>query len=298
MLDASLSVYMTVYLYDERRWQKDDPSDYADFLHGSVTDVVVLVYGARKGGVIGWKSRLIDTAKPGKLQLLDFIKVMNKRGIRVHAAFQVCRVNRKSKFKAHSGRSKFVDVHNLKFQEFITNLMSECAALPVHGICMDYIRTDDYSDAEKNDVSIESIVRQAYQKIKLVNHKCIVSSTTAPYKDINHPQLLKTGRKAIRWANNGYHDILFDMKYGGPKGKAGDPPDMGQVYEARKLTNVPIVAMIASYKKDVDGKPMPTDAAQFARVLNSVIDEDDIAIYTGWLFTEEQALLVEQMYGY
>ena len=289
---------MSVYLFDERRWMSEDPETYADFLEGSITDIIVLVYGYRYGGVVGWKSRYIESDARYSDRLHKLIKAMATKGIRVHAAFQVCRINRKSKYIAHKQGSKFVDVHDLQFQKYISNLMSECASLPVHGICMDYIRTDDYRDAEKNDISIESIVRQSYQKIKLVNRNCIVSSTTAPYKDIIHPQLLKTGRKAIRWANNGYHDILFDMKYGGPKGKAGDPPDMGQVYEARKLTNIPIVVMISSYKKDFDGKPLPTDAAQFARALNSVIDEDDLAIYTGWLFTEEQGLLVEQMYGY
>lgn len=287
---------MTVYLFDERRWLEDDPHDYAEFLKDSVTDLIVLVYGARHSGVVGWRSRLIDTAINTKSKLLDLIEAMNERRIRVHAAFQVCRVNRKSIFKSHTKGSKFVDVHDLGFQNFIIDLMSECAALPVNGICMDYVRTDDYRKPEKNDDSIESIVKGAYQKIKLVNPQCTVSSTTSPYKDITHPKLRMNGRKAINWANNGYHDVLFDMKYGSNLGEDGDPPDMSLVYKARELTDVPVIVMVSSFRRKSKNNPVPTDAQKFSEVLNSILDEEEIAIYTGWLFTKEQALLVEQMY--
>lgn len=288
---------MAVYLFDERRWHKDDADEYAEFLKDSVTDLIVLVYGARHGGVIGWESDLIDTAI-SKSKLPNLIEAMNKRGIRVHAAFQVCRVNRKSIFKPHTNGSKFVDVHDLNFQKFIVDLMSECATLPIDGICMDYVRTDDYRDPVKNDASIESIVKGAYQKIKSVNAQCVVSSTTSPYKDITHPKLLMTGRKAIQWANNGYQDILFDMKYGGNRGEAGDPPDMSLVYKARELTDVPVIVMVSSFRRKSKSNPVPTDAQKFSEVLDSIADEEEIAIYTGWLFTKEQALLVEQMYTY
>jgi len=250
------------------------------------------------GGAIGWKSRFIDSMDGvTESKLIDVIAAMNKRGIRVHAAFNTCRVDRKTIYKPHRRGSQFVDVHNPEFQSFISDLVAECAELPVDGVCIDYFRTDDYTSPARNDASIETIVRMTYGKVKRIKPECVVSSTTTPYLDITHPQLKRTGRKAIRWANNGYQDILFDMNYGNRIGVYGDPPDMGVIYKARKLTNVPVVVMVSSYKKDKKGKPVPTDSVQFARVLDTVFNEENIAIYTGWLFTNEHAALTRQTHG-
>ena len=290
---------MSIYLYDERRWIYEDPDTYAEFLEGSVTDLIVLVWGVRHTGVVGYTSDLVSSDGRYKELLGKVIAAMLKRGIRVHASFQACRINNATltQFPPYKYGGKFVDVHNLKFQAFISDLMSECAYLPIAGICLDHIRTKDYSNVEKNDISIGNIVKSTYEKIKYINPDCVVSSTTSPYKDFTHPKLKRTGRKAIHWANSGYHDILFDMKYGSNKGEVGDPPDMSYVYKARKLTHVPVVVMVSSYRRKSKNDPVPTDAKKFSEVLDSVLDEEDLAIYTGWLFTKEQALLVEQMYG-
>lgn len=289
---------MAVYLFDEKRWYEDEPEAYADFLHGAVTDLIVLVYGAWQGGAMGWKSRYIDSMSGiSDTRLLDVIAAMHSRNIRVHAAFNVCIVNSKSGFKPHRLGSKFVDVHKPEFHAYIASLMAECAKLPVDGICIDYCRTDDFRDADKNDRSLASLVKLIYENVKYVNRDCVVSSATTPYLDLTHPELKKTGRKAIHWANNGFQDLLFDMNYGNLKGKHGDAPDMSTVYNARKLTNTPIIVMVSSYKNGAKGVPFPTDAEQFSRVIDSVYSEDDVAIYTGWLFTEDQALLTSQMFG-
>ena len=288
---------MAVYLFDEKRWYEEDSDAYAEFLQDSISDLIVLAYGSSRGGAIGWKSKFIDSMSGvSDTKLLEVIASMNKKGIRVHVAFNTCRTDPKSPFKSHKRGSQFVDVHSSAFQEYISNLMAECAVLPVDGICIDYCRTDDKRNVKKNNASIEAIVSSAYKKIKLINKNCVVSSTTTPYRDVTHPDLIKTGRKAIAWANAGYQDILFDMNYGNVKGVHGDPPDMYLVDQARKLTNVPVVVMVSSYKKNRKGAPVSTDAVLFAKVLDSVFAEDDIAIYTGWLFTEEQAALTRQMY--
>lgn len=295
---------MTVYLYDERRWIYEDPDVYAEFLEGSVTDLIVLVWGYRYTGIVGYKSDLVASDSRYTELLGRVIAAMHRRGIRVHASFQVCRINKATlarfpsykRFPFYKNASKFVDVHNNEFQTFISDLMSESAKLPIAGVCLDYIRTSDYHNAEKNDISIGNIVKETFEKIKFINPECIVSSTTKPYIDLTYGDYKRSGRKAIHWANAGYHDVIFYMSYGNDNvnGVYGDPPDMDVVYKARKLTDTPVIVMASSYKKDSAGKSVPTDSEQFAKVLDSVFDEDDIAIYTGWLFTDEQAILVEQ----
>lgn len=288
---------MSVYLFDERRWLSDDPQVYAKFLKGAVTDIIVLVYGYRHGGIVGYKSKYIESDNVYKNRLLSFINIMSASGIRVHAAFQVCRINRKKNLAVVGYGSKFYDIQNPEFQDYIVNLIGECATLPVNGICLDYIRTDDLWNPERNVRTLSEIVKNIYLRVKSINPDCIVSSTTSPYKDMTHPKLRKTGRRAIEWANSGYQDILFDMKYGGPKGKAGDPPDMELVYKARELTTTPVIVMVSSYQKGSEGKPEPTSGVKFAKVLNTVFDENDVAIYTGWLFSDEQKVLTQQQYG-
>lgn len=285
---------MAIYLYDERRWLKDSPEEYTDFLQGVVTDLIVLVYGFRHGGVIGYKSELISSPVRHQDRLNRLIEVAHSKGIRVHAAYQVCRKNKNAKFRPHRSGSKFLDIHDPEFRSFIVDIMEEGARQGVNGICMDYIRTDDFSNPSRNEAHLEDIVGRAYQAIKRVNNQCLVSSTTSPYRDITHPKLRKSGRNAISWANKGYQDVLFDMKYGSLHGEAGDPPDMSLVYRARDLSRAPVIVMVSSYKI-VDKKPVPTGSEKFASVLDAVFYEDDFAIYTGWLFSEDQASLVRQL---
>ena len=225
---------------------------------------------------------------------------MHSRGIRVHAAFNTCRADAtRGLFPPYKEGAKFVDVHNPEFQEFISDLTADCAGQGVDGICLDYIRTMDLADPAKNDVSIENIVRMVYEKVKIVNPNCIVSSTTAPYYDTINPSAMKWGRKAINWANKGYQDVIFGMNYGqywehgvGSVGTLGDPPHMFLIDEGRKLMNDPekLIVMVGDYKV-VGGVPVPTTPTEFQLVLDAVSEEETIAIYTGWLFTNEHAAL-------
>ena len=307
--------FNTVYLYDERKWCKKNVNTYADSIKGAVTDLIVLVYGHYNGGTMGWKSSLIPhtswRAAIPKNQLRALIAAMHSRGIRVHAAFNTCRQDATGglfpPIPIRNKHKTFVDVHNPVFQEFISDLTAECAGQGVDGICLDYIRTIDLSNPAKNDVSIENIVRMVYEKVKIVNPNCIVSSTTAPYYDTVNPTAKKWGRKAINWANKGYQDIIFDMNYGpyhkngvGPRlGKDGDPPHMSYIYEGRKLMNNPekLVVLAGSYKVIGKGKTVPTDSVQFAKVLDTVAAEETIGIYTGWLLSNQQIALLKEARG-
>jgi hypothetical protein len=73
------------------------------------------------------------------------------------------------------------------------------------------------------------------------------------------------------------------MNYGNRISVYIDPPDKEVICKARKLTNVPVVVMVSSYKKDKKGKLVPTDSVQFAQVLDTVFNEENIAIYIGCL---------------
>jgi len=239
---------------------------------------------------------------------------MNKVGIKVHAAFNTCRSDAtKGLFPPHYEGSYLVDVHNPEFQVFISDLMGECAAISgIDGICLDYIRADykdadgtliSETDGERNDESIATIVRMTYEKVKAVNPECVVSSTTAPYYDIAHPKMVRSGRKAIDWANNGYHDILFEMNSGKywtleqPShvvGATGDPPHLEEfTYKGRELLNDPekLIVMVSSYENTREGAVVPTDSVKWQAVLDAVKDEEELAIYTAWLFTDEHAAL-------
>ena len=290
---------MAVYLFDEKRWYEENVNTYADSIKGAVTDLIVMVYGHYAGGTMGWKSSLIPHISWGAVilgnQLTVLISAMHSRGIRVHAAFNTCRVDAtRGLFPPHQEGSKFVDVHNPEFQEFISDLTADCAGKGVDGICLDFIRTDDVADPAKNDVSIENIVRMVYEKVKIVNPESIVSSTTVPYLDITHPSLLKRGRKAINWANKGYQDIIFGFEYGIPPNPAVMAFDD---VRALILNNVPYVAMVACYDRNAAGAAISQTSAQFQSVLDGVSDEETIAIYTGWLFTNEHIALLKEVRG-
>lgn len=73
------------------------------------------------------------------------------------------------------------------------------------------------------------------------------------------------------------------MNYGNYISVCIDPPDMDVICKARKLTNVPVVVMVSSYKKSKKRKLVPTDSVQFARVFDTVFNEKNITIYTGCL---------------
>ena len=298
---------MAVYLFDEKRWYEENVNTYADSIKGAVTDLIVMVYGHYAGGTMGWKSSLIPPISWGAVilgnQLTVLISAMHSRGIRVHAAFNTCRADAtRGLFPPHTPGGKFVDVHNPVFQTFISDLVAECAeTLPIDGVCLDFIRTDDYTSPRdsagnipKNDASIENIVRMVYEKTKAVKPECIVSSTTTPWRDITHPTLSLTGRKAINWANAGIQDIIFGFEY-------GKPPNLEtqNIEGVRALiTNgTPFIGMYANYTKDGSGLIIPVTPAQFQEVLDTVSHEETIAIYTGWLLTDEHIALLEEVRG-
>ena len=293
----------TAYLFDEEQWYLQDTETYARSIKGIFTDIMIMVYGHYWGGTMGWQSSAMPTyasfsnpISPTKLS--GVIPIFHKHGIRVHAIFNACRADAtKWKYPAlvPSAKTGLVDPHNPAFQKDISDLTADCARLGVDGINLNFIRTDYTlkdgvpADQVKNDASIEKIVKMIYEKVKAVNSGCIVSSTTVPYYDITNSLMMRAGRKAINWANAGIQDIIFGFEYGIPPN-----PEITQFKKIRELvtTDVPYIAMVADWTRDVGGTTIPQTPDQFTSVLDAVKGEQNICIYHAASLTDEHKELL------
>jgi hypothetical protein len=306
-------VYTNVYLFDEKRWYEDDLDEYADFLRNTgVTDLLAQIYGHYKGGTMGWRSNLIDLAISGVTVLppadhLDrLIATMGERGIKVHGVFLVSKWDAQDIYPQEATQpfipknypgSKLVDVGNPAFQEFISDLMAQAAAIPgLAGVCLDFIRADPTNqdgspaDATKNDTDVKNVVRKTYEKCKLANPNTIISSTTGLYGDTVHPTSSLLGRKAINWANDGIMDVCHDIEY-------DHPPKIADFNAAKALMDDPgkAVIMIGVYEYNASSIPVPVASSQFHNTLDIVKDEVAIGVYNGTHLTTEHAALIAQL---
>lgn len=144
------------------------------------------------------------------------------------------------------GKLGAFDVHNLVFQQFITNLIEEVATnYDVDGINLDYIRAmglckskqcgQEYKLKYDRDLTMDSIafsaipagvptlidyqaqavtslVKKISDAVRRVKPSIMISADVHPELG-NQPRFLVQGQRSIDWVNSGLVDVLFRMDY-------------------------------------------------------------------------------------
>lgn len=261
-------------LYDER-WYERGPGKYAEFLQNNgITDLYMLVW--RRG-----EQRYKDE------DMSDLVSNLHDRGIRAHASINT--------FKSVEGFpifedplrpdaptwKQFADVNDPSFQTFIENKVTQLSRI-FDGVNLDYVRTLDTDDRCPD--SIANTIKRIYTQVKNVYPNCIVSCCTHPWK-VPGSTPFNNGSDPIRWANEGYMDVILGMNYGNQSGgEIGDDPDMGLIRKAQSMTSAPVVPIVSCYqRKLIDGVMTSVPSDRWDQIPGKVVF-DDYVIYTGWLF--------------
>lgn len=190
----------------------------------------------------------IDTKFTDGDPLVRLIELAHAEGIQVHPWFTVTLRQRDflSDYYDAGSPAQAFDVHNQRFRDFIVQLMLDVVKrYDVDGLSLDYIRSmgfctsmecqQDYRERYDrdllvdvlkaktrlglenalqrwNETAVEEIVKKFSLDGKKLRSSLEISIAGAPVAKGQSPN--REGRNEVRWAENGYIDVIYYMDYG------------------------------------------------------------------------------------
>ena len=277
-----------------------------------------------------WPSRLApwdshNKRLPGFDPLENLIRTAEAYEIEVHPWFTVALRQREflGKFYDDGTPSDAFDVHRDAFREWISSLIAEVvAAYPVHGINLDFVRAggvcrspqciDDYRRRTGRDLLADSrrrripgadltqlvrwqqeavgdIVGRVSHRVREINRKIVISVDAAP----GNPLVAMEGQDSIRWADNGWIDVIYNMHY-------EVQPDFESIRTLRSSMSRPEVMVVLSGNFDRVGPQkavVPRDAARVAELLKesrSIGTGNGVGLYLYSMLSDEQIDLLQR----
>jgi len=177
------------------------------------------------------------------------------------------------------------DPYSVEFQDWITALAAEVAALPeIDGVCMDFIRYP-IDDGRNHEVPIRQIVEKIGSAVRTAG-KEVSTVTPGWYHDTVGRAQYHQGNRAADWANAGLIDMQYCFDYGNyAGGTQGDPPDWPSFveYQERFTDPTKCVCMAASYEV-ADDIAVPNTAFRPV-VITTAAD-----IFGAWSYYENDVL--------
>lgn len=188
-----------------------------------------------------WEQNRASSSDPLKM----LIDKAHEKNIEVHPWFTVVLRQREilREYSPAGTPSRAFNVHNIAYRDFIIELMLEVVEkYDIDGVNLDYIRSmgncmsaeclADYKNqfdrdlrkdsllqwsnpvasfhiAKWNEKPVTDIVKRFSEKAKKIKPDLVISVDTHP---INN-RLSLEGSQAIKWANAGYVDVIYDMQY-------------------------------------------------------------------------------------
>jgi len=316
--EDGLPLQKRVMLDEEFLWlNPNDADDILDRIGSAGFNVFVPVIWHGRG--VSWNSKLAGKeprwtmrAASVKDPLKVLIEKAHKKNIEVHPWFTVVLRQRDifPEFHEDGVPKKAFNVHDKNYRDFIIELMLEVVRnYNIDGVNLDYIRSmgncmtaaclADYYDktgrdlkrdselqwkdavsskhiGEWNEPPITDIVKRFSEQARKIKPNLVISVDTHP----ENSRLKREGVRAIKWANSGYIDLIYDMQY-------GKTIDVASFKKAKSKLNNPkkIALMIGNFERPVfRGYPIVPRASELfvehVDIANELaVDSGTMAVY-------------------
>jgi hypothetical protein len=257
--------------------------------------------------------------------LENLIQSARRYEVEVHPWFTVMLRQRDflSAFYDDGTPSNAFDVHREAFRDFIVSLILEVATgYPVHGINLDFVRAggvcqslhciEDYKRQTGRDLLTDSrnrmvpgadmtelirwqekavgdIVRRLASQIRRFNREIVISVDAAP----GNPIVEMEGQNSIRWADEGWIDVIYDMSY-------QYRPDFEGIRSLQSKMKRPEAMVVLCGNFDRVGprkEVVPRDARRVAELLNesrAIGVGNGLGLYLYSMLSDEQIDLLSK----
>ena len=285
------------------------------------------------GRGVSWNSELapkeprwLENAPKVKDPLKMLIEKAHALGIEVHPWFTVVLRQRDifPEFARVGSPDKAFNVHNPEYREYIIELMLEVVRnYDIQGINLDYIRSmgvclskqcidqykeytgrnllEDYQSRwdyspgrtailEWNENAVTKIVSEFSRKARKIKPNLLISVDTHPV----NKRVRMEGANAIRWANDGYIDLIYDMQY-------KKALDIEKFNKAKQTLNdkSKIALLVGNFERSRFNKTTvyPREASHVSSHMEKAkelgLESQAIGLYTYKFFTKEQMLSIK-----